>query len=267
MMAPIFTLIYKKYFRDLVHKNTTLKVFILWIKVLVPILIKNSRLGRVLTGRDESIANHAKLCIKKLHGQNKKGLFLDLGSNLGQGFSFFKSYYRLRYFDYVLFEPNSNCATFLRRYPFTRVDKSSSVQLYQVAASAQNGTLKFYGINEHAGGAYSQAGSINRDHNCHEELFAQDQKYDIVESRRLSDFLLDSKLGYDTVVVKMDIEGGEYDVVADLLKTDAIDRVSKIYIEFHASLYREPKSSHLKLLEKQLVAELQMRNVDFALWH
>lgn len=42
-------------------------------------------------------------------GNSQKGLFIDCGSNLGQGFTFFKKYYPLDSFDYMLIEPNPYC--------------------------------------------------------------------------------------------------------------------------------------------------------------
>ena len=39
---------------------------------------------------------------------SKKNLFIDLGTNLGQGFNYFIKFFKLEKFDYLLVEPNPN---------------------------------------------------------------------------------------------------------------------------------------------------------------
>ena len=38
---------------------------------------------------------------------------------------------------------------------------------------------------------------------------------------------------YDKIVVKLDVEGAEYEILEDLIRTGAISKISKIYIEWH----------------------------------
>ena len=45
----------------------------------------------------------------------KTFLFIDCGSNLGQGFKFFRKYFTLDIFDYILIEPNPNCIKELKK--------------------------------------------------------------------------------------------------------------------------------------------------------
>ena len=47
--------------------------------------------------------------LSKNLSKDKKGLFIDCGSNLGQGFTFFEQYFPLKTFDYILVEPNPFC--------------------------------------------------------------------------------------------------------------------------------------------------------------
>ena len=41
--------------------------------------------------------------------ENSENLFVDVGSNLGQGFNFFKQYFITKNYDYLLIEPNPYC--------------------------------------------------------------------------------------------------------------------------------------------------------------
>lgn len=49
----------------------------------------------------------------------------------------------------------------------------------------------------------------------------------------LSKFILEECRDADTIVLKMDIEGAEYDVLDRLVQTDALARVNELYIEYH----------------------------------
>lgn len=147
-----FDNLYRKYFRALVHKNKKFKFFILWLKEIFPIQLKHSSLITLFYKPDKNVYLHSQTLKEKLLKSKDKALFIDCGSNLGQGFTFFKSYYNLKYFDYVLFEPNPNCVEFLKNYPFTPISKNDAVQLHSVAVSDRNGSLKFYGISPLGGG-------------------------------------------------------------------------------------------------------------------
>lgn len=52
-----------------------------------------------------------------------------------------------------------------------------------------------------------------------------------VETIRLADFVL--SLDRPVRLVKMDIEGAEYRVIADLIETDAIGRIGTVFVETH----------------------------------
>lgn len=42
-------------------------------------------------------------------GHSEKRLFIDMGSNLGQGFQYFSKFYNPNLFDFLLIEANPNC--------------------------------------------------------------------------------------------------------------------------------------------------------------
>lgn len=168
---------------------------------------------------------------RKLRQEGSKGLFVDCGSNLGQGFDFFSRFYSPEFFDYVLFEPNPYCFELLR----LKIDKLEGhcIQLFQKAISVAEGKLNFYGLEEDEGGKYSVGGSVLRQHNS-KSYEASEERSIMVNTISFSDFIKKQSQNYSTIIVKMDIEGGEYPVIEDLLSTGLFNSIDTFYIEFHS---------------------------------
>jgi hypothetical protein len=59
----------------------------------------------------------------------------------------------------------------------------------------------------------------------------------------------------DTVIVKMDIEGAEYEVLLDFIKKDVYKLIDHMYIEFHsfASPFRNPEDVLRKIITNSAV--------------
>jgi hypothetical protein len=55
----------------------------------------------------------------------------------------------------------------------------------------------------------------------------------------------------DLVIVKMDIEGTEYDILIDLIKKEALKLVDHIAVEFHefVSPFKKPEDVLRKMIE------------------
>ena len=73
----------------------------LFKKFLRPIVVKTISLKKHIT-RKAAIRSASK--VTKLVNSKNKGLFIDCGSNLGQGFTFFEQYFHLKIFDFILVE-------------------------------------------------------------------------------------------------------------------------------------------------------------------
>ena len=55
----------------------------------------------------------------------------------------------------------------------------------------------------------------------------------------------------DYIVVKLDIEGAEYEVIESMLNSGAINRVNELYIEWHDHFFPNKNSHFLKENLKQ----------------
>jgi len=197
------------------------------------------------------------------HLPHQRGLFLDCGSNLGQGFGLFEKYFPLAKFDFVLIEPNPNCIPQLKDLIRRR---GGNIELIEAAAGTEVGHAKFFGLSEDHRGSTSDGGSILKDHNS--VFYDPDEQRALsVPTFSLSDLIAERADRYGVVIMKVDIEGGEYDVLEDMLKNNTADRLGAIYVEFHSHFMVEPKRTEYRSRELAIAREFARRRIPFRLWH
>ena len=181
---------------------------------------------------------HSRAVTHKLTKSGHRGLFLDCGSNIGQGFEFFKKYYPNKLYDYILFEPNPYCfEVLLKKYTGQEI---TGLRLENVAIGVKDTDVDFYGIEDEKGGIYSVGGTVLPEHNS--KIYAYPDHASLqVRSINFADFLLDilRENQYPFVILKLDIEGGEYQVLESLVAKDLISRFETIYVEFHSQYMEE----------------------------
>ena len=198
--------------------------------------------------------------------KNTKGLFIDCGSNIGQGFNMFKNFFPLKYFDYVLIEPNPNCLKHLKKIKKElELTEKNKIDIINKAASSKNGITKFFGLNEDERGILSDGGSILKEHNS-SSYDAIENKAIEVETFSLSDFIKSKSLEYDTIILKLDIEGAEYEVIENLLFNKIHLKLNIIYNEFHSDYMDYDNKKKYNILEKKLVHNLKKDKIKLRIW-
>lgn len=196
-----------------------------------------------------------------LKNNSGKGLFLDCGSNLGQGFTFFSQYFKPSLYDPYLIEPNPNCMEIIRD-KFKSID---SINFIEAAAWINNDDLSFFGLVENDRGATSDGGSVIKEHNS--KMYEADTNNSItVKAISLSELIKEKASDYDQIIIKMDIESSEYAVLEDLIKTNAAKHIDFMFIEFHHQYFKD-QEEHYYNLGKLLVRQLKEQGVKVALWH
>ena len=191
-----------------------------------------------------------------------RGLFIDCGSNLGQGFERFEKWFPLSDYDFLLVEPNPHCAEALRQIIARR---GGNIELLPAAASTARGQTKFFGLTEDSRGKTSDGGSILHEHNS--ALYDTDAARAItVPTFSLADLLLQKAANYPSVIVKLDIEGAEYDALEQVLAQGAAETLEAIYVEFHSQYMLEPQRSRYRQREVAIQREFARRGVPFRLW-
>ncbi len=210
-----------------------------------------------------SQANH----IVDLHNSRKSGkaLFIDMGSNLGQGFRFFSRYYSPDIFDYRLIEANPCCIEQLKRNVSKLYNNhfwNGSWEIINVAVSNKNGSLKLYGLVEDKRGKVSNGASVIKNHNS---VFynSNESKALEVKSVKASDLIKDASQKYSTIVVKMDIEASEYDALEDLIASGYINKIAHIYVEWHSKYFSAEKIGDLIVRENKIKTYLSNKLTDW----
>lgn len=201
----------------------------------------------------------------RLNGSGQRGLFIDCGSNQGQGFRYFSQFFAPALYDAILIEPNPHCWASLQ----DEIAKSAAtrrIRLIKAAASTDAGTAQFFGLTERGDNPLSEGGSIVAGHNS--ALYESDPNSALtVETISLADLIVAQAQTYDAIVMKLDIEGAELDVLDHLLSTGAIDRLYALYVEFHAQYMAEPERHATAARERALVDAIRARGtVRLRLW-
>lgn len=193
-----------------------------------------------------------------------KVLFVDLGANLGQGYSWFKQYFSASNISFELFEPNPNCVERLKK-----IDDvvNGKVKLHPVGVGFSDGSFDFYGLHNEEGGKYSEGGSIVKEHNSswYEASTAKSIKVSVIN---FSSYIKDKSTEFDKIIVKMDIEGAEVELLEGLLKEKTINLIDTLYVEFHSQYQIEDVSVATKRREDKILQDLATgTSVNVRIWH
>ena len=154
-----------------------------------------------------------------------KPVIIDCGANVGMSILLFKFIYP----DSVIhaFEPDPHA--YKRLQKFVSCNHLSSVYLYNLALSNQDGMIDFYTNRDEHGLCMS---SIARE-GLHDKILAP--------CKRLSGYI-QAPVDF----LKMDIEGAEGFVIEDLCSTKKLGMINEILMEYHHRI--ESKSSELSRL-------------------
>lgn len=173
-------------------------------------------------------------------------ILLDCGSHFGQSIDKLKKMLPvISEYEIYMFEPNP--------YLFKKLVNNSkyvNCKKYDVAVSNKEGREIFWGCtrNKDSYGSTLERSKADRD-----KIISTD--YVEVQTIDLSDFIIKNFSNSDYIILKLDIEGSEYDVLEKLLESGAIAYINKLYCEFHSNrLAPEFKNREVRLIEKLTAA-------------
>lgn len=145
-----------------------------------------------------------------------KKIFIDLGFNKGQSVKFF---YNLipdsAEYEIHAFEPDPS--------NFSSFENFNNVNFHKKAAWIRDGVVKFYL------GSESFASTINSSKitNIKQDRFIETECLDICK------FITDNFDKDDYIILKIDIEGAEYELLNHMLSNNCLEYINDLFVEFH----------------------------------
>jgi len=154
-------------------------------------------------------------------------IFIDGGARKGESIDcFIKTRADLKGCDIHFFECNPY---YIKTLEQLQKNSDYNVHVHPTALWNKEGEQNFYIAIDQWGDLGSSLDPTNK------------QKLDlehpiIVKTITLSNFLCQFNKN-DYIIVKLDIEGAEFEVVTDLLSTNKLSRINELYVEWHDSFY------------------------------
>ena len=141
----------------------------------------------------------------------------------------------------------------------------NNITFINKAAYVENAKKKLFGTVEDGRGKISEGASIINEHNS--KIYNSDYENGLwVETFDVVQKIKDLK-EYDNIIIKIDIEGAEYDVLEKLiLNKNEIKNLKHIFIEFHSKFMSEINKNKFKNRERKIKEELVKLNLDFTTW-
>lgn len=185
-----------------------------------------------------------------------KRIFLDCGSNLGQGFEEFRTWFGDTDIVYILFEPDEKCYQKLCE----KYSELDYVQINNCAVSTVNTLVDFYTTRD-----FDLGGTVVYDHN--------NNYYDNCDSKKVQVQAIDlitliNQLANNSteIILKLDVESSEYDILEKMINTGTIHSVDTIFCEFHSQYMKEPEKSKYQQREDKIMTYVKDNNIKLNLW-
>jgi len=194
-----------------------------------------------------------------------KKILLDCGSHYGKGL---RKQMEINKIDqtWKVYSWEANPYTyqhFLGSDRFVHLDLTA----FHAAVSNENGTIKFNvqsSSDKKGGTAKSGTGSsvMSLDEwHCKGGEFVEEVEVPRID---LSEWIIKNLEQDDFIILKMDIEGAEYDVLEKIVNTDAIKYIDRIYIEWHSHMFSDP--AKYKEREDKLMTAFKSYNIPVENW-
>jgi FkbM family methyltransferase len=177
---------------------------------------------------------------------NSSNIFLDCGAHKGESIAFFlKKIPDANNFKIHSFECNPTSAKILKE----KYKDNQNVLLHESAVWIDDNGLDFFLGNTDGCTVIKSKTTGNLDK----------KKPIRVSSVSLSKFIFENFKDSDNIILKIDIEGAEYEVLNDLIKTGAIKYVKQLFGEWHHKKIGLPVEQHTKLVSDLSSCGLRMR--------
>jgi len=177
--------------------------------------------------------------------------FLDCGSNLGQGFDYFKKMYGDNY-QYTLFEPNIMCYNELVK----KYSSLKNVEILNKAVFTEN-IVKTFRFDKN--NVFTPGGSLIEKHNSNVKIDFEEHQVQCVDLIEIIESLYENE---SEIIIKMDVESAEYDILEKLIDKKTIFKVEKMYIEFHSQFMNDDDKKLFVPREQNIENFIRVNNIN-----
>lgn len=166
-------------------------------------------------------------------------IFIDCGTHNFEGFRQLADSYGIdRTWSCFSFEADPNQFKLFASTYQQLLDEGFNLQFYNKAVSSSNGYLKINSCVDYSVGSNVLESRPEWDKDW-DHGFSYREETAMVESIDFSEFLRSVATDNDFVLVKMNIEGSEFDVIRSLIDTGAYSLITKFYCEFHERFFED----------------------------
>lgn len=174
-------------------------------------LVKEKQVVNHIPAMTEWFADSGDRTLRLDYDLDENSVVFDLGGYEGQWASDIYSKYRSRIF---VFEPSEIFCDSIKK----RFERNPDVEVFNFGLSNKNEEVKLY----------MQADGSSVLH----AMKSNNNQYELIKLRDISEFLSESKI-VSIDLMKINIEGAEYEVLERLIKTDWIKCITNIQVQFH----------------------------------
>jgi FkbM family methyltransferase len=175
-----------------------------------------------------------------------KKIFIDCGTHLFQGFCDFVEKYNIdKTWECYSFEANPNTFEMSQENYITLInDWNLNLKHYNKAVSHKDTKIKVNCSKDSLGYVSQGSNTLTNPPNYDKQWknsfeYSSEEVY--VDAIDFSKFLKEVCSPNDFVLVKMDIEGSEFDVIESLIQTETYKLIDKFYCEFHERFFEPQK--------------------------
>jgi len=182
----------------------------------------------------------------------RRHVFVDCGGYDGCSIRrFIKDFDREDRFEMITFEPNDLYATCYSDLPKHR--------LIQAAVHDRDGFQNFFLDQEDGDGSTLFGNKLTRGNGGFGTLDTANPVK--VRTIDLARWLRENTSAFDYIILKLDVEGAEYDILEKMIRDRIIGRINHLFVEWHWSKVGVPHDRH-----RTLVRALRRKRVPIFEW-
>lgn len=197
-----------------------------------------------------------------------KNIYIDCGTHLGQGLlEFYKMFKMDPTWDIYTFEPNPYTLQLFVQYNQNFITYNN-IKYYNNAVSTHYDTVTFNIDNRPGEGPIGMGSSImsldtwNPTAGTNSENFNMTVEVDCINLREF----VETFSKEDNIIIKLDIEGAEYDILEDFIQHNTLDYINHLYVEFHSNMFTN--NDEFQNREDEILKVLaSKKHLNFTKWH